>query len=42
MISRRAILAMAAAAPLAACARGSSDGAISFWAMGNEGTNVPG
>jgi multiple sugar transport system substrate-binding protein len=32
---------MAAATPLAACARGGAEGAISFWAMGNEGTNVP-
>jgi multiple sugar transport system substrate-binding protein len=41
VITRRSLLAMAAAAPLAACARGGADGTISFWAMGNEGTNVP-
>lgn len=35
---------MAAALPIglaAGCSRGASEGAISFWAMGNEGTNVP-
>ncbi len=41
MISRRTLLALAAAAPLAGCTRGSGNGSLSFWAMGNEGTNVP-
>jgi multiple sugar transport system substrate-binding protein len=41
VITRRALLAAAAAAPLASCAGRSDEGAIRFWAMGNEGTNVP-
>jgi multiple sugar transport system substrate-binding protein len=41
-LSRRTALGLIAAAPLAAgCARGSEPGTISFWAMGNEGSNVP-
>ncbi|HWH18262.1 MAG TPA: extracellular solute-binding protein [Allosphingosinicella sp.] len=44
-MSRRDALAFGAAVPFAlatsGCSRGRSDGAISFWAMGNEGTNVP-
>jgi multiple sugar transport system substrate-binding protein len=41
--TRREALAFAAAAPLAlsaSCSRG-NDGTVSFWAMGNEGANVP-
>jgi multiple sugar transport system substrate-binding protein len=43
-LSRREALSLIAAAPAgfaAGCSRGSDPGTISFWAMGNEGSNVP-
>ena len=40
-ITRREALAFAAAAAVGGCASRKGDGTISFWAMGNEGANVP-
>jgi multiple sugar transport system substrate-binding protein len=39
-LGRREALALLAAAPLAACSRGSEPGTVTLWAMGNEGANV--
>jgi multiple sugar transport system substrate-binding protein len=40
-LGRRQALTLLAAAPLAACSRGSAPGTVTLWAMGNEGANVP-